>query len=130
MYPNLNREEFEEIVKKAVKDLPPEFRSKLDNVAIVIADKPDSGQLKKLRLRKGKTLILGLFEGVPKPKRAFFGAALPDKITIFQKPIQALARSRLDLGKIVKNTVRHEVAHHFGLDETALRWAEKKYNLY
>jgi len=120
----LSRTEFEKIVKQGIKAIPEKFLLKLDNVAIVIEDEPTLAQKKKLNLRPGWTLC-GLYEGVPQAKRGTnYSAALPDKITIFQKPIEAAARDEKDIKEMVKNTVWHEIAHHFGMDEVRVRQAE------
>ncbi|PIR26272.1 MAG: hypothetical protein COV41_01860 [Candidatus Brennerbacteria bacterium CG11_big_fil_rev_8_21_14_0_20_43_10] len=120
----LSRTEFEKIVKQGIKAIPEKFLLKLDNVAIVIEDEPTLAQKKKLNLRPGWTLF-GLYEGVPQAKRGTnYSAALPDKITIFQKPIEAAARDEKDIKEMVKNTVWHEIAHHFGMDEVRVRQAE------
>lgn len=122
----LNREEFEKIVEEGTKAIPEKFLQKLKNVAIVIEDEPTSAQIKKLNLRPGWTLF-GLYEGVPQSERgAGYNAVLPDKINIFQKPIEAAAGAEKDIREIVKNTVWHEIAHHFGMDEARVRQAEKK----
>lgn len=118
--------EFEKIVKEGIKAIPEKFLRKLDNVAIVIEDEPTPAKKKKLNIHSNWTL-LGLYEGVPKAKRgANYSAILPDKITIFQKPIERDARNKEDLKEIVKNTIWHEIAHHFGMSEIQVRQAEIK----
>jgi len=132
---------FEEMVKEGIEAIPERFLEKLDNVDIVIEDEPTPYQLSKLRARKS-SIIFGLYEGVPQTKRGPYGQVLPDKITIFKKPIERVARSSvvdetsshlhasLDLHlarvikEMVKNTVWHEIAHHFGMDEKRVREAE------
>lgn len=121
----MNREEFEEIVKEGIKDIPEKFLKKLNNVDICIEEEPTSYQLRKLRNKKG-FLILGLYEGIPQTERQGYGQVLPDKITIFKKSIERIAKSREEIKKTVKNTVWHEIAHHFGMDERQVRIAEKK----
>ncbi len=122
----LKRTEFEKIVEEGIKAIPEKFLQKLDNVAIIIEDEPMPAQRKKLNLRQGWTLF-GLYEGVPQTRRGVnYSAALPDKITIFQKSIEAAARHEEDMKEIVKNTVWHEIAHHFGMNEVRVRQAEAK----
>ena len=117
---------FEKIVREGIRAIPEKFLRKLDNVAVVIEDEPTPNQKKKLNIHSSWTL-LGLYEGVPKAKRgANYNAVLPDKITIFQKPIEEEACGQEDLKEIVKNTVWHEIAHHFGMSETQVRQAEIK----
>ncbi len=119
----MTKEKFEKLVREGIKDIPERFLKKLDNVDIIIEDRPTPYQLRKLRVREN-ALIFGLYEGVPQTKRENYGQVLPDKITIFQKPIERLARSENEVKEIVKNTVWHEIAHHFGLDEKGIREAE------
>ena len=122
----LNRAEFEKIVEEGIKAIPEKFLRKLDNVAIIIEDEPTPVQKKKLNIHPNWTLF-GLYEGVPQLERgANYTAVLPDKITIFQKPIEAAARDEKDIKEIVKNTVWHEIAHHFGMDEARVRQAEAR----
>lgn len=106
--------------------IPESFIRKLKNVAIVIDDKPSLAQRKKVNLHPGWTLF-GLYEGVPQDSRGGnYTLVLPDKITIFQQPIEEAARSREEIREIVKNTVWHEIAHHFGMNEERVRRAEEK----
>ena len=122
----MEKNEFEKIVKEGILAIPEKFLRKLDNVAVVIEDEPTSAQKKKLNIHSNWTL-LGLYEGVSQTRRgAGYNATLPDKITIFQKPIEKEARDEKDLKEIVKNTVWHEIAHHFGMSETQARQAEIK----
>lgn len=122
----LNREEFEEIVNEGIKAIPERFLQKLKNVEIVIEGEPTPAQRKKLNLHPGWTLF-GLYEGVPQLERgAGYNAVLPDKITIFQNPIEAAANNEQDIKEMVKNTVWHEIAHHFGMNEARVRQAEAK----
>ena len=119
----MTREKFEKLVNEGIKAIPERFLEKLDNVDIVIEEEPTPYQLRKLRARKS-LIIFGLYEGVPQTKRGHYGQVLPDKITIFKKPIERIARSESEIKEIVKNTVWHEIAHHFGIDEKRVREAE------
>lgn len=122
----LKRKEFEKIVKEGIKAIPEKFLRKLNNVAIVIEDEPTPAQKKKLNIHPNWTLF-GLYEGVPQARRGInYSAVLPDKITIFQKPIEDEAGDEEDIKEIVKNTVWHEIAHHFGMGETRVQRAEAK----
>ena len=121
----MTQEKFEELVNEGIKAIPERFLAKLENVDIVIEDTPTSYQLRKSRARKG-SLIFGLYEGVPQTRRENYGQVLPDKITIFQKPIEEIARSEEEIKEIVKNTVWHEIAHHFGFDEKEVRKMETR----
>ena len=121
----MNREKFEKLVNDGIKAIPERFLKKLDNVDIVIEDEPTPYQLRKLRTYGG-SLIFGLYEGIPQTKRGNYGQVLPDKITIFKNPIEKYASSEEEIKEIVKNTVWHEIAHHFGLDEKGVREAESR----
>ena len=118
-------EKFEEIVKEGIEAIPKRFLEKLNNVDICIEEEPTSCQLKKLRTKKG-FLIFGLYEGIPQTKRRHYAQVLPDKITIFKKPIERVAKLEKEIKEIVKNTVWHEIAHHFGMDEKRVQEAERK----
>jgi predicted Zn-dependent protease with MMP-like domain len=120
----MTREQFEELVAKAIDNLPEEFQSGLENVDVVVQDYPNRRQL--ARAGRGMTL-LGLYEGVPQTKRTHgYGMVLPDRIVIFQKPIQDRCRSEAEVEAEIGSVVRHEIAHHFGTDEEALRRIEAK----
>ncbi|HOM68343.1 MAG TPA: metallopeptidase family protein [Candidatus Paceibacterota bacterium] len=122
---HLSPEKFEEIVKEGIAEIPEKFLEKLENVSIIIEDEPTEAQRKKINLRKGLTLF-GLYEGVPQIKRVNYSWVLPDKITIFKIPLESAATSEIDLKELVKNTVWHEIAHHFGMDEKEVREAQKR----
>jgi len=125
----LSRKKFEKIVAEGIRAIPERFLKKLNNVAIIIEEEPTSEQKRRLKLRGG--ILLGLYEGVPQARRgAGYTTVAPDKITIFQKSIEALARDEKNIREIVKNTVWHEIAHHFGMDEPRVRQAEAKRRLY
>lgn len=122
----MDRERFEQIVAEEIRAIPEKFLQKLDNVTIVIEDEPTSVQKKKLMIRQGWTLF-GLYEGVPQLVRgANYTAVLPDKITIFQKSIEAVAHNEEEVKEIVKNTVWYEIAHHFGMNEVEVHKAQNK----
>lgn len=116
----MNEIRFRELVEQAIDDLPDEFAKKLDNVAIVIEDTPSSFQLKKVGLTP-RSLLLGLYEGIPQGKRGAYSGALPDKITIFKKPIELIADTDEAIKKLVSSTVIHEIGHHFGLSDRELK---------
>ncbi|MBM3204078.1 metallopeptidase family protein [Candidatus Woesearchaeota archaeon] len=120
------KKQFEKLVKEGIKAIPEKFLCLIDNVGVVVEDWPTTGQRKKFHLRKNETLF-GLYEGIPKTVRgAGYNAVLPDKITIFMGPILEEAENEEEIKKLVKETVWHEIAHHFGLSERGVREAEKK----
>jgi predicted Zn-dependent protease with MMP-like domain len=118
--------EFDLLVEQAYAAIPARFRKRLKNVAVTVEAEPSAAQLGRGRVPHGNTL-LGLYEGRPLTKRSVFDSfAMPDKITIFQGPHERLARSPEHLAQLVKETVWHEVAHYFGMDELQVRAAERK----
>ncbi len=121
---SMERERFEQLVAQAVASLPEEFRSRLENIDVVVADKPTYRQLRQSRLGRGNTL-LGLYEGVPLTERgSYYGMVVPDKITVFQEPIVAMCRSDADIKAEVRRVVQHEIAHHFGIGDARLEELE------
>lgn len=116
----MEKSKFEKLVQDGVREIPENFRRKLSNVAIVVEDDPSRDQLKKLKI-SGSMNLLGLYEGIPQTKRDNYGMVLPDKITVFKNPIENIASSDNEIREVVKNTVWHEIAHHFGLGEKKVR---------
>jgi len=121
----MDRQSFEWLVARAVETLPDEFISRLENIDVVVEDYPTQGQLARIGLKRGQTL-LGLYEGVPLTKRSsHYGLVPPDKITIFQKPIEAKCRSDNKVTAEIQRVVRHEIAHHFGIGDARLEQLER-----
>jgi predicted Zn-dependent protease with MMP-like domain len=122
----VDRDRFEWLVFRAVEDLPDEFRERMDNIDIVVQDEPTSRQLAEAGLRRSETL-LGLYEGVPLTRRSRgYGMVPPDKITIFQRPIEARCRSDSEAQREIQRVVIHEIAHHFGIGDARLNQLERK----
>jgi len=120
----MQRETFEELVAEAVSGLPTEFKELLDNVEVFVEDWPSREQLKSVGLRDRHEL-LGLYEGTPITLRDHgYNLVLPDRITIFQKPLEEQCRSPRDIKREIVRTVKHEMAHYFGLDEERLDMIE------
>jgi predicted Zn-dependent protease with MMP-like domain len=120
----MQREKFEALVAKAIDNLPPEFQRKLENVDIVVEDWPTPRQLRQAK-HSHPTQLLGLYQGVPQTRRGRgYGLVLPDKISIFQKPIEAQCHFGYEIEAKIEEVVRHEIAHHFGLDDKTLRKIE------
>lgn len=116
----MERERFERLVARAVAELPEEFRSRLENIDVVVEDLPAGSQLRRARTPRRETL-LGLYEGVPLTERSsHYGLVPPDKITIFQKPIEAICRNDDEIAEEIQKVVRHEIAHHFGISDKRL----------
>ena len=117
----LSRSRFEALVAQALNDLPDEFQDKMHNVDLVIADWPTRGELRRAGLRRGD-MLFGLYQGVPLTKRTTgYGLVLPDKITIYQGPIEAVCRTPRQIRHKVLQVVLHELGHHFGIPEERLR---------
>ena len=114
-------DEFELLIERGIKDIQPELRALMNNVAIVIADVPTEEQSATHKEEGGENALLGLYEGTPLPDRGVEGVLFPDKITIFKNTILAKYKTEEDIAECVSNTVWHEVAHHFGYDE---EWIE------
>ncbi len=121
----MEREAFEQLVEEGLARIPEKFRKLLENVAIVIEDEPTPQQLRRTGVRRG-SLLLGLYEGVPHTGRFGQTPILPDKITVFQRPIETVARTPQAVRKEVAKTVWHEIGHYFGLSEHAVRKAQTK----
>jgi len=122
----MERQEFDTIVFRAIEALPAEFKDKLENVDILVEDWPSPQQIRQLRLRN-KWQLLGLYEGVPQTNRgSSYNLVLPDKITIFQKPIEAQCRSSREIEVEIGSVVRHEIAHHFGIGDATLYKIERQ----
>ena len=124
-------EEFQYYIDKALQEMPQEFRDRMDNVNIFVEDYPSPEQVIKFRLRQERITLLGLYEGIPQNRRGRYGigGAVPDKITLFRLPILAHARTKEELVKQIKDTLYHEIGHHFGLSEQEIHEAQKKSRL-
>lgn len=116
----MDEDRFRELVEEAIDSLPKEFGNKLNNVAIVVENTPSIKQIRKFRLSQ-RTLLLGLYEGVPQTRRVSYSGVLPDKITIFKNSIERVTGSDEEIKAQVRSTVMHEIGHHFGLSEEDLR---------
>ena len=111
--------EFDRVVARAYAKIPPKFRRRMQNVAMLVEPEPPP-------TAPGQTL-LGLYQGRPLTERSVWDSfGMPDRITIFQGPHERLARSPEHLEKLVEDTVWHEVAHYFGMDEKQVRAAEAR----
>jgi predicted Zn-dependent protease with MMP-like domain len=108
---------FADLVVAALERLPAQFRERLGSVAVVVEDEPTDAQLAATRARG----LFGLYEGVPRTAFGADRAPIASKITIFRGPLRRAHRSPEALAEAVDDVVRHEVAHHFGIDDTRLR---------
>ena len=118
----MDRTEFEDLVRGALDDLPEEFAQRLDNVAVVVEDEPDAALLRSLGLNPRRYTLFGLYQGVPLTHRgASYGNVLPDKISIYYGPLLRHCRTPEQMRRQVRTTVVHEIAHHVGMDDAAIR---------
>ena len=121
----MNIAQFEALVAQALDGMPEEFARAMDNVEVVVEVWPTPEELADGGVGAGMTL-LGLYRGVPKTKRASYAGALPDKIIIFAGPILTLSGyDPVAVKREVRNTVLHEVGHHFGMSDDQIRAAGK-----
>jgi predicted Zn-dependent protease with MMP-like domain len=117
----LSPRQFAKIVRRPVRDLPHDFASQLENVDVVVLKRPAAAQLHAMRIGAGHSL-LGLYVGTDLAHRGSgYTFALPDRIFIYQEPIERIARNEAALIELVRHTVLHELAHHFGISDARLR---------
>jgi len=117
----MNRTLFERLVSEALEALPERFRAQLDNVEVVVEDWPD-GETMRLAGVRHPAALLGFYRGVPQTRRTHhYGLVLPDKISIYQRPIEMRCRTVDQARELVHRVLRHEIAHHFGLDDDRLK---------
>ncbi len=121
----VNQAEFEKLVAGAVEKTPLPYRKRLDNIAFLVEDEPSAEQAAKLKLAPGQ-LLFGLYEGVPLTGRGGTTKLLPDKITIFKRPLLAISRTEAELKQNIGRTVWHEIAHYFGLDHKRIHELENR----
>ena len=116
--------QFAAIISQAMDELPEKYIRALDNVAVVYEDEPTPQQRELMQLRRSQTLF-GLYQGIPQTARGSgYNLVLPDKITIFKRPLEAASRDMAELKAHVKHTLWHEIAHHFGLDHDRIHKLE------
>ena len=117
----MERQRFEQLVAEAIDELPAEFRDKLDNVDVVVEPWPSRALLQRTG-KQHPAELLGFYQGVPQTRRTrHYGLVLPDKISIFQGPIMMRCQTEAQVRALVGRVLRHEVAHHFGIDDARLR---------
>ena len=121
------KEDFEALVEKAFDNLPEEFRERLENVDIFVEDWPTRDQLAEARI-KHKGGLLGLYEGIPVTERGHnYNLVLPDRITIFQKPVESVCSTPAETQEEVEHVLLHEIGHYFGFSEEQLVPVEEKW---
>lgn len=117
----MDAETFERLVAEALDALPEFFREKLDNVVIVVEDWPDRETMRLAKVRS-RTELLGFYHGVPLTERtSSYSLIVPDRISIYRCPIELQCRTPEEVRETVQRVLRHEIAHHFGLDDDRLQ---------
>lgn len=123
----LTDEQFDQLITRAMDELPQEYITGLQNVVIVQADEPTPEQLEKMKIDHNH-LLLGLYEGIPLTQRGSgFSGMLPDKITLFKNPILIATNSEQELFGQIKRTLWHEIAHYYGLNHSHIDKLEKNH---
>jgi predicted Zn-dependent protease with MMP-like domain len=123
----MTRTQFERLVEEAVKTIPQRFRDEMQNVAVIVEDEPSADILEEMEIEPGDTLY-GLYQGTPLPERTWSDTSrLPDRITIYQRPIEEDAEGEDDMIVMIGETVIHEFGHYFGLSEEEIEAIEEEY---
>jgi predicted Zn-dependent protease with MMP-like domain len=123
----VTRTKFRQLVDEALETIPQKFRDAMQNIAIVVEDEPTPQQLEQVEIEPPDTL-LGLYEGTPLTERHWaHGNTLPDKVTLFQGPIEDASEDEDDLVVAIGETLIHEIGHYFGLSEEEIEEIEERY---
>ena len=123
----MTRAEFDVYVKEAVATIPRRFRDAVSNLAIVVEDEPTDEVLREMEIEPPDTLF-GLYQGTPLTERTWgYGNTLPDRITLYQGPIEDASENEDDLIVCIGETLIHELGHYFGLSEEEIEEIEERY---
>jgi len=123
----VTREQFERLVAEAIALIPRRFRREMNNLALVVEDEPSLALLDEMEIEPPDSLY-GLYQGTPLPERAWaHGNNLPDKITLFQRPIEHDCEDEDEVRDVIGETLIHEVGHYFGLSEEEIEEIEARY---
>jgi predicted Zn-dependent protease with MMP-like domain len=123
----MTRERFRQLVSEAIDTIPARFRRELRNIAIVVEDRPSEDLLDELEIEPPDTLF-GLYQGTPLTERHWdHGNALPDRIAIYQEPIEDVSETEDDVVTEIGETLIHELGHYFGLGEEEIEEIEDRY---
>ena len=124
----MNREQFKSLVEEAIDTIPRRFAQHVRNLAVVIEDEPSDDVLHEMEMEPPDTL-LGLYQGTPLPERGWgYGNQLPDRITLYQGPIEDEAEGDEDLVvTTIGETLIHELGHYFGMSEEEIMAIEDRY---
>lgn len=119
----MEKVKFEELAERAFENLPDVFKERIDNVQIVVEDYPSDDQMKRLKI-SSRYELLGLYEGIPLENRGtWYGSTptVPDRISLFQKNIEAACRTEKEIERKIQEVLIHEIGHYFGMSEKAIR---------
>ena len=123
----MTREKFTELVEEALREIPARFRREMRNVAVVVEDEPPPDVLDDVEAEPGETLF-GLYQGTPLPDRGWgYGNALPDRISIYQGPIEEACEDDDEIRDCIAETIIHEFGHYFGMSEEEIEEIEEKF---
>jgi len=123
----MTRERFERLVVEAVTLIPTRFRREMKNLALVVEDEPSAALLEEMEIVPPDSLY-GLYQGTPLPERDWgFGNALPDRITLYQRPIEEDCEDEDEVRAVIGETLIHEVGHYFGMSEEEIEEIEERY---
>ena len=123
----MTRARFEKLVEEALREIPRSFRKAMTNVAVIVEDEPPPHVLEEMEIEPPDSLF-GLYQGTPLPERPWaFGNTLPDRISIYQRPIEEACEDDEEIRDCVAETVIHEFGHYFGLSEEEIEEIEEKY---
>ena len=123
----MNREKFEQLVAEAINLIPTRFRREMQNIAVVVEDEPAPALLEEMEIEPPDSLY-GLYQGTPLPERTWgYGNTLPDRVTLYQKPIEEDSEDEDDVRAVIGETLIHEIGHYFGLSEEEIEEIEERY---
>jgi len=123
----VTRDRFNRLVEEALREIPGRFRRAMQNVAVVVEDEPSADLLEEMEIDPPDTLF-GLYHGTPLTERSWsYGNTLPDRISIYQRPIEEACEDDDEIRDCVAETVIHEFGHYFGLSEDEIEEIEEKY---
>ena len=123
----MTREQFQRLVVEAVALIPKRFRREMKNLALVVEDEPAPDLLAEMEIEPPDSLF-GLYQGTPLPERTWaFGNNLPDRITLFQRPIEEDCEDEDEVRAVIGETLIHEVGHYFGMSEEEIEEIEERY---
>jgi predicted Zn-dependent protease with MMP-like domain len=123
----VRRERFVQLVEEALQEIPRRFRDAMANVAVVVEEEPPSHVLDDMDIGPDDTLF-GLYQGTPLPERGWgYGNTLPDRISIYQFPIEDACADEDEIRDCVAETVIHEFGHYFGMSEEEIEEIEEKF---